>query len=99
MANVLEGTEAWTMRDGKEVVSLVVMRSKPVGNGGKRSMVQMCWRGGGCESRETVGMHTFGGGEVNDVTVFLEHVDFLDLRNGLHIEFLECRLQFLIVGT
>ncbi len=53
----------------------------------------------GAVEKKSAGRRTFGSGEVNDVTVFLEHVDFLDLRNGLHIEFLERRLQFLIVGS
>lgn len=36
-----------------------------------------------------MGMYTFGSGEVDDVTVFLEHIDFLNLSYRLHIEFLE----------
>lgn len=33
--------------------------------------------------------HTFRSREVDDVTVFLEHIDFLNLSYWLHIEFLE----------
>ena len=36
---------------------------------------------------------------MNDVSVFLEHIDFLDRLDGLDIEFLEGRLQLLVVGA
>lgn len=36
---------------------------------------------------------------MNDVAVALEHVDFLNLLDGLNIQLLEVRLQLLVVGT
>ena len=42
-------------------------------------------------------VHTFRGREVNHVAVRLEHVDFLDLLDGLHIHLLKRGLQLLIV--
>lgn len=36
---------------------------------------------------------------MNDVSVFLEHVDFLNGLDGLDIQFLERSLELLIVGS
>jgi len=36
---------------------------------------------------------------VNDVAVALEHVDLLNLLNGLNIQLLEVCLQLLVIGT
>ena len=36
---------------------------------------------------------------MNDISVFLEHVDLLDGLDGLDVEFLEGRLQLLVVGA
>jgi len=36
---------------------------------------------------------------VNDVAVALEHVDLLNLRDGLNVHFLEDGLEFLVVGA
>lgn len=38
-------------------------------------------------------------GEVNDVSVRLEHVDLLDRLDGLHVHLLESSLQLLVVGA
>jgi hypothetical protein len=35
------------------------------------------------------GKHTFRSSEVDDVSVFLEHVDLLDRLDGLDVEFFE----------
>jgi hypothetical protein len=43
--------------------------------------------------------HTFWSSEMNDVPIFLEHVDLLDGLDGLDVQFLECSLQLLVVGT
>lgn len=40
---------------------------------------------------------TLGVGEVNDVSVLLEHVDFLNGLDGLDVHLLECGLEFLVV--
>lgn len=40
---------------------------------------------------------TLGVGEVNDVSVLLEHVDFLNGLDGLDVHLLECSLEFLVV--
>jgi hypothetical protein len=42
---------------------------------------------------------TLGCGEVNDVAVRLEHVDLLDLSDGLHVHLLEGGLELLVVGA
>ena len=36
---------------------------------------------------------------MNDVAIFLEHVDFFDCLDGLDVEFLERGLQLLVVGS
>lgn len=36
---------------------------------------------------------------MNDVAVALEHVDLLNLLNGLNIQLLEVCLQLLVIGT
>lgn len=36
---------------------------------------------------------------MNDVAVFLEHVDFLNRLDGLDVEFLERGLELLVVGA
>jgi hypothetical protein len=36
---------------------------------------------------------------VDDVSIFLEHVDLLDRLDGLDVEFLKRGLQFLVVGA
>lgn len=36
---------------------------------------------------------------MNDIAVTLEHVDLLNLLNGLNVQFLEVRLQLLVVGS
>lgn len=43
--------------------------------------------------------HTLGGGEVDDVAVRLEHVDLLDLGDGLDVHLLEGSLELLVVGA
>jgi hypothetical protein len=43
--------------------------------------------------------HTLGCGEVNDVAVRLEHVDFLNLGDGLDVHLLEGSLELLVVGA
>lgn len=43
--------------------------------------------------------HTLGGGEVDDVAVGLEHVDLLDLSDGLDVHLLEGSLELLVVGA
>jgi hypothetical protein len=35
---------------------------------------------------------------VDDVAVLLEHVDFLNGLDGLHVHLLECGLELLVVG-
>ena len=37
--------------------------------------------------------------KMNDISVALEHVDFLNGLDRLYIELFECRLQFLVVGS
>ena len=37
--------------------------------------------------------------EVNDIAITLEHVDLLDSLNWLHVEFLQRRLQLLVIGA
>jgi hypothetical protein len=49
-------------------------------------------------SRDCV-RHTLGGGEVDDVAVRLEHVDLLDLGDGLDVHLLEGSLELLVVGA
>jgi len=44
-------------------------------------------------------MDTFRCGEMNDVSIFLEHVHLLYCLDRLHVEFLERGLQFLVVGS
>jgi hypothetical protein len=43
--------------------------------------------------------HTLGCGEVDDVAVRLEHVDLLDLSDGLDVHLLEGSLELLVVGA
>ena len=43
--------------------------------------------------------HTLGGGEVDDVAVRLEHVDLLDLGDGLDVHLLQGSLELLVVGA
>ena len=43
--------------------------------------------------------HTLGGGEVDDVAVRLEHVDLLNLGDGLDVHLLEGSLELLVVGA
>ena len=41
---------------------------------------------GGCgECGNGLSGRTLGGGEVDDVSVFFEHVDFFDCLDGLHV--------------
>ena len=42
---------------------------------------------------------TFGSSEMNDIPIFLEHVDLLDRLDGLDIEFLERGLKLLVIGA
>ena len=41
----------------------------------------------------------FGGSEVDDIPVLLEHVHLLDCLDGLDVELLERGLQLLVVGA
>lgn len=41
--------------------------------------------------------HTLGSGEVDDVSVALEHVDLLNCLDGLHVQLLEGGLELLVV--
>lgn len=50
-------------------------------------------------SSSPVVQRTFRSREVNDVAIALEHVDLLDLLDGLNIQFLEVCLQLLVVGA
>jgi len=43
--------------------------------------------------------HTLRGGEVDDVAVRLEHVDLLNLGDGLDVHLLEGSLELLVVGA
>lgn len=45
----------------------------------------------------SIHVHTFWCGEVDDITIRFEHVDFLDRLDGLHIHLFQCRLQLLVV--
>lgn len=45
------------------------------------------------------GIVTFGSGEMNDIAIFLEHVDLLDGLDGLNVEFLKRGLEFFVVGA
>jgi hypothetical protein len=45
------------------------------------------------------GLHTFRSSEMNDVSIFLEHVDLFDRLDGLNVKFLERGLQLLVVGA
>ena len=45
------------------------------------------------------GLHTFRSSEMNDVSVFLEHVDLFDRLDGLDVKFLESGLQLFVVGA
>ena len=42
--------------------------------------------------------HTSWSFEVNDISIFLEHVDFLNPLNYLYIEFLEGSLELFVIG-
>jgi len=42
---------------------------------------------------------TAGSGEVDDVAVLLEHVNFLDALDGLDVHLLQGGLELLVVGT
>lgn len=42
---------------------------------------------------------TLGGGEVDDISVLLEHVDLLDGLDGLDVHLLQGGLELLVVGT
>jgi len=44
-------------------------------------------------------MRTFWRGEVDNVAVALEHVDLLNLCDGLDVHFLEDGLQLLVIGA
>lgn len=44
-------------------------------------------------------INTFRSGEVDDVSVFLEHVDLLDCLDGLDVQLLEGSLELLVVGS
>jgi hypothetical protein len=41
---------------------------------------------------------TLRGSKVDHVAILLEHVDFLDRLDGLHVHLLQRRLQLLVVG-
>jgi hypothetical protein len=43
--------------------------------------------------------HAFGGREVDDIAVRLEHVDLLDGLDGLDAELLQRGLQLLLIGA
>jgi hypothetical protein len=43
--------------------------------------------------------HTLWCGEVNNVSISLEHVHFLNCLNGLNIELLQRRLELLIINA
>lgn len=45
------------------------------------------------------GVHTLGGGEVDDVAVGLEHVDLLDGLDGLSVQLLQGLLKLLVIGA
>src|SRR5437667_10311501 len=42
---------------------------------------------------------TLWSGEMNDLSVFFKHVDFLNSLNRLNIQFLQRALQFLVICT
>jgi hypothetical protein len=41
--------------------------------------------------------HTFWSAKMQDTSIFAEHVELLDARNGLHVELLEGRLELTVV--
>lgn len=42
-------------------------------------------------------MHTFGSGEMQDVSIFSEHINLLDTRDRLYIQFLQSTLELFVV--
>ena len=46
-----------------------------------------------------IGVYTLWSSEVNHVSVFFEHVYFLDCLDGLDVEFFEGGLEFFVVGA
>jgi len=46
---------------------------------------------------KTGGVLTFWCMEMEDVSIFLEHVHFLHSGNGLHVQFLKSTLQFFVI--
>lgn len=52
----------------------------------------------GWESQHRI-RHTLGCGEVDDVAVRLEHVDLLNLSDGLDVHLLEGGLELLVIGA
>lgn len=110
MANVLDGTDAWTSFFflPRELISLLLCffffflkkkkkawaqigRSDSVGEYGENEVE----RKDGRESKR--GNFTLGSRKMNHIPIFLEHVDFLNGLNRLHIKLLKRRLQLLII--
>lgn len=53
-----------------------------------------------CRGHGTLGSSlTLGSGEVDDISVLLEHVNLLDGRNGLGVELLQRRVKLLVIST
>lgn len=89
MANVLEGTAAWTVEVITEEISFESLEMF------LKAEVGSEW----VSARTGGGQHTLGVGEMDHIAVLLEHVNLLDGLDGLDIELLERSLQFLVVGA
>lgn len=56
-------------------------------------------QGASSEMGAKTGVHTLGGGEVDDIAVGLEHVDLLDGLDGLSVQLLQGLLELLVIGA
>lgn len=106
MANVLDGTDAWTsfFSLSRELISLLLSffffkkkawaqigRGDSVGENEENKIDRKDGR------RRKRGNFTLGSRKMNHIPIFLEHVDFLNGLNRLHIELLKRRLQLLVI--
>ena len=66
--------------------------------GGRLLLLGVEWRKSE-NGKGSVALRTFRSGEMNNIPILLEHVDFFYGLDGLDIEFLEGGLQLLVIGS